>query len=63
VLECQRGLDQTGVPAAASRWPMLLFTDPRAQNCLRAVPRRKALVNAATSIGSPIGVAVPCAST
>ena len=31
-------------------------------NCCRCVPRRNTLVSAATSIGSPSAVAVPCAS-
>ena len=50
-------------PAAASRWPMLLFSEPIAQYCRRLVSRRNAWVSAATSIGSPSDVPVPCAST
>jgi hypothetical protein len=50
-------------PAAAVRWPMFDFSDPIRQNRLRSVVVRKALVSASTSIGSPSGVAVPCAST
>ncbi|BCI89834.1 hypothetical protein NIIDMKKI_50400 [Mycobacterium kansasii] len=46
-------------PAAAVLWPMLLLADPSAQRVpvpyTRARPRY--------SIGSPIGVPVPCAST
>ena len=51
-------------PAAASRWPMLVLTEPIAQKPRVArSPRRKARVSAAISIGSPSGVPVPCAST
>ena len=50
------------MPAAASRWPRLVFTEPMAQNCRFWVPR-KALVNAMISAGSPIAVPVPWAST
>ncbi len=49
-------------PAARSRWPTLVFTDPMAQPC-RAGRSPKALVSAAISMGSPSSVAVPCAST
>ena len=49
-------------PAAASRWPMLVFTEPIAQKPLRAVRARNAWVSAATSMGSPSSVPVPCAS-
>ena len=50
-------------PAATSRWPMLVLTEPSAQKPRRAVPRRKARVSAAASIGSPSAVPVPWAST
>ena len=50
------------MPAAASRWPMLLFTEPSAHEP-GAPPRPKARVSAATSTGSPSRVPVPCAST
>ena len=46
-------------PAAAVRCPMLLFTEPIAQNCPLSAACRKARVKASTSIGSPNGVAVP----
>ena len=49
-------------PAARSRWPKFVFTDPIAQKPRFCVPDRKARVNASISIGSPIDVAVPCAS-
>lgn len=50
-------------PAAASVCPTLDFTDPSRQNPVRFVLSRNARVSAATSIGSPTGVPVPCAST
>ncbi len=50
-------------PAAASRWPMLDFTEPMAQNPVSAVDSLNARVSAETSTGSPRLVAVPCAST
>ena len=50
-------------PAAASRWPMFVLTEPMAQKPVRASAARKACVSAAISIGSPSGVPVPCAST
>nr|WP_037908411.1 hypothetical protein [Actinacidiphila yeochonensis] len=49
-------------PAAASRWPTLDFTDPIRR--LRPAGRSPStLPSAATSIGSPTAVPVPCAST
>ena len=50
-------------PAAESRWPMLLLSEPMAQKFRRPVWARNAWVRAAISIGSPIGVAVPWHST
>ena len=50
-------------PAAVSRWPMLVLTEPRPQKPVSSVWVRKAWVRAATSIGSPTGVPVPWAST
>src|SRR5260364_42593 len=50
------------IPAAASRCPILVFTEPIAQNCDRWVVREKACVKPSISIGSPRGVPVPCAS-
>ena len=49
-------------PAAASRWPMLVLTDPIRQGSVRLAPWVRASVRAATSIGSPSGVPVPWAS-
>ncbi len=56
-------LIRPAMPAAVSRCPMLVFTEPSAQYPDRSVPSRKASVSAATSMGSPSGVPVPCAST
>ena len=50
-------------PAASPGWPMFVFSEPMAQNCVSSVPRRNAWVSAAISIGSPISVPVPWAST
>lgn len=50
-------------PAAIVRWPMLLLTEPSEQKLVSAVKWRYACVSAATSTGSPSGVAVPWAST
>ena len=49
-------------PAAASRCPTLVFSEPMAQNPLRSVVVRNARVSAAISIGSPTTVPVPCVS-
>jgi hypothetical protein len=51
------------IPAAASRCPRFVLTEPSAQYPVRAVPARNAWVRAATSMGSPRLVPVPCAST
>src|SRR4051812_6510874 len=48
-------------PAAASRCPTLVLTEPRAQ--LRRGAPSKARVRASTSMGTPRVVPVPCAST
>ncbi|CAM3655202.1 hypothetical protein COSO111634_22085 [Corallococcus soli] len=56
-------LSRPATPAAAVRWPKLLFTEPMAQKPVSAVCARKAWDSASTSMGSPSGVAVPCAST
>ncbi len=44
------------MPAAASRWPMLVFTEPSTHSG----PAASASASAATSIGSPSRVPVPC---
>ncbi len=54
-------LMRPAIPAAASRWPMLVFTDPIESG--RARPSPSTAASASTSIGSPSEVPVPCAST
>jgi len=49
-------------PAPASKWPILVFTDPIGQYVVLSVHFRYAWVKAAISIGSPRVVPVPCAS-
>ncbi|OPZ88393.1 MAG: hypothetical protein BWY74_03157 [Firmicutes bacterium ADurb.Bin419] len=49
-------------PAAESRCPILVLTEPTAQNPFWVVFFLNAPVNASISIGSPKGVPVPCAS-
>ena len=59
-------LMRPATPAAASRWPMFVFTEPIAHGSRDRPdrpPGRNALVRAAISIGSPSAVPVPCAST
>ena len=56
-------LMKPATPAAVSRCPILVFKEPMPQKAFLAVRVRKAWVNAAISIGSPIGVPVPWAST
>ncbi len=55
-------LSSPAMPAAASRWPMFVFTEPTRS---RAPPLRwpSARTSASISIGSPSAVPVPCAST
>ncbi|CAM3866271.1 hypothetical protein COSO111634_27445 [Corallococcus soli] len=50
-------------PATVSRWPMLVFSDASGMVPRCSGPSPYARWSAATSIGSPSGVAVPCAST
>ena len=59
---CSRILVRPAMPAAASSWPILDFTEPSAQKPLAAVSLRKAWVSPSSSIGSPSAVPVPCAS-
>ncbi len=57
-------LNSPGMPAAASRWPMLVFTEPIGSgpaSALRVCPSTRP--TAPASIGSPTEVPVPCAST
>ena len=48
------------MPAAASRWPMLVLTEPSQSACSRSEPNT--FPSACTSSGSPSCVPVPCAS-
>jgi hypothetical protein len=48
------------VPAAASAWPLVAFTAPRASGLLRPRPARTTPESALTSMGSPRAVPVPC---
>ncbi len=50
-------------PAAASRWPMLVLTEPMMSGRAASRPGPSTAPNAPTSIGSPRGVPVPCVST
>lgn len=50
-------------PEAASKWPMLDFTDPMKRGSLLVLFWPSALWMALASVGSPIFVPVPCAST
>ena len=55
-------LIKPATPAAASRCPMFVLTEPMAQKLFLSVLRRKACVSAAISTGSPSAVPVPCVS-
>ena len=50
-------------PAAASMCPIFPFTEPTIQRSSLARPVPRAAASAPTSMGSPTGVPVPCAST
>ena len=56
-------LIRLATPAAVSRWPMLVLTEPMRQKPRASVVSRNAAVRAATSIGSPRYVPVPWHST
>ena len=51
-------LHRPDAPALPSRWPTLVLTEPRKKSPSLA----KTAAIASTSIGSPSGVPVPCAS-
>ncbi len=51
------------MPAAPSRWPMLVFTEPTSSGCSGDRSRPSAAPSAAASTGSPARVPVPCSST
>ena len=50
-------------PAADSAWPMFVLTEPSRNLSWSPRPSDSTAPRARTSIGSPIGVPVPCAST
>ena len=50
-------------PAAASRWPRFVFTEPIAQRAPDGRPSLRTADRERSSIGSPSGVPVPWAST
>lgn len=56
-------LIKLAAPAAMTRCPTLLFSEPMEQKPRSEVWRRNARVSPSISMGSPSGVAVPCAST
>ena len=56
-------LIRLAAPAAITMWPTLLLSEPIAQKLRSWVWRANARVRPSISIGSPSGVAVPCAST
>jgi hypothetical protein len=60
---CNTALTNDATPAALSRCPMLDFTELSRTGASRSAPSPNTLASAATSIGSPSWVAVPCAST
>ena len=49
-------------PAADSRWPMLVFTEPSSSGRSGSRPSPYTAAAACTSMGSPSSVPVPCAS-
>ncbi|KQX13643.1 hypothetical protein ASC82_06745 [Streptomyces sp. Root431] len=51
------------MPAAPSRCPMFVLTEPTRSGCPAGRPVPRAAPSAAASIGSPTGVPVPCSST
>ena len=56
-------LIRPAMPAAASRWPILVFTEPTSSVSSIARPAFSAASRLRSSIGSPRAVPVPCAST
>jgi hypothetical protein len=58
-----RILIRPAMPAADSRWPMLVFTEPIISGRSAVCVAPKTAPSARISIGSPSGVPVPCAST
>ena len=60
---CSTTLSKPAIPAAGSKWPRLLFTEPIERGAASPRLRPNASPRAWASIGSPTGVPVPCAST
>ena len=56
-------LSRPAIPAAMVVCPMLLFTEPIPHDPTASPSRPNTSSSAFTSIGSPSGVPVPCAST
>ena len=56
-------LIKPAIPAAASRCPILVLTEPRSSRLAVVRPSPSTAPNACTSMGSPSAVPVPCAST
>ena len=56
-------LMKPATPAAASRWPILVLTEPISSGLFGSRPSPRTRPSARTSIGSPSEVPVPCAST
>ena len=56
-------LIKPAMPAAASRWPMLVLTEPSSAGLAPPARAQHRRASASTSIGSPSAVPVPCAST
>ena len=55
-------LIRPAIPAALSRWPMLVFTDPSTKGRSRDRPLQRTDCSASISMGSPRRVPVPWAS-
>ncbi len=56
-------LSRPTTPAAPSRWPTLVFTEPTSSGSAAGRPAPSAAPRAAASTGSPTLVPVPCSST
>ena len=63
VFTAMAALMRLAMPAAASAWPILALTAPRAQKFLSDVDLPNTFFRAANSMGSPMAVPVPCVST
>ena len=63
MLERSATLINPAMPAAASRWPRLVLTEPMRHGLSGRRSSASTAPSAFASIGSPSGVPVPCAST